>query len=260
VPAAEDVDELLGAAEVDGVAICSSTETHADLIVAAAEAGKAIFCEKPVSLDLAEVDRALAVVEAAGLDEFVPVSASHSGWVAIELRRRLGGDRVPNIVHMDWMVTEPSERYMDVIRKLQSPETWPEARDTLFTIWKAGVESPDIARVIAVMNEHGADMWMRSGREIEAAYTAGRSPLATYERLEPEPTTVLHVYGQPQDPAYLAAQRAFTAEHGWFGVETVPARTHFAMVETPREAAAAIERLVGSSAKPTAASARPGAG
>src|SRR3954454_24094114 len=53
------LEELLAAPDVDAVAICSSTATHADLIVAAAEAGKAIFCEKPVSLDLAEVDRAL---------------------------------------------------------------------------------------------------------------------------------------------------------------------------------------------------------
>ena len=43
------------------------TETHADLIVAAARAGKAIFCEKPISLDLAEVDRALAAVDEAGV-------------------------------------------------------------------------------------------------------------------------------------------------------------------------------------------------
>jgi myo-inositol 2-dehydrogenase / D-chiro-inositol 1-dehydrogenase len=60
------VDELLGRADVDAVAICSSTDTHADLIALAARAGKAIFCEKPVSLDLAEVDRALAAVETAG--------------------------------------------------------------------------------------------------------------------------------------------------------------------------------------------------
>jgi myo-inositol 2-dehydrogenase/D-chiro-inositol 1-dehydrogenase len=65
VPAAAELDELLGAADVDAVAICASTGAHADLIVAAADAGKAIFCEKPVSLDLAEVDRALAAVEAA---------------------------------------------------------------------------------------------------------------------------------------------------------------------------------------------------
>lgn len=67
VPAAADVDELLANPEVDAVAICSSTETHADLIVAAANAAKPIFCEKPVSLDLAEVDRALASVEDAGV-------------------------------------------------------------------------------------------------------------------------------------------------------------------------------------------------
>src|SRR5215204_5977447 len=61
------VDELLAADDVDAVAICSSTDTHPDLIVAAAAARKAIFCEKPVSLDLRELDRALAAVEAAGV-------------------------------------------------------------------------------------------------------------------------------------------------------------------------------------------------
>ena len=55
------------AGDADAVAICTSTDTHADLIAAAARAGKAIFCEKPVSLDLAEVDRALREVEAAGV-------------------------------------------------------------------------------------------------------------------------------------------------------------------------------------------------
>jgi myo-inositol 2-dehydrogenase/D-chiro-inositol 1-dehydrogenase len=52
---------------VDAVAICSSTETHAPLITAAAEAGRAIFCEKPVSHDLLELDRALEAVERAGV-------------------------------------------------------------------------------------------------------------------------------------------------------------------------------------------------
>jgi myo-inositol 2-dehydrogenase/D-chiro-inositol 1-dehydrogenase len=61
------IDAMLAAPDVDAVAICSSTDTHADLIVAAAEAGKAIFCEKPVSLRLAEVDRALDAVRAAGV-------------------------------------------------------------------------------------------------------------------------------------------------------------------------------------------------
>ncbi len=66
VPAAASVEEML-AADVDAVAICSSADSHADLLIAAAEAGKALFCEKPVSLELAELDRALGVVKAAGV-------------------------------------------------------------------------------------------------------------------------------------------------------------------------------------------------
>ncbi|MBK6885215.1 MAG: inositol 2-dehydrogenase [Tetrasphaera sp.] len=61
------IEDLLGADDIDTVGICTSTDTHVDLLVAAAAAGKAIFCEKPVSLDLAQVDRGLAAVEAAGV-------------------------------------------------------------------------------------------------------------------------------------------------------------------------------------------------
>jgi myo-inositol 2-dehydrogenase/D-chiro-inositol 1-dehydrogenase len=62
VAAAESADDLIGSPDVDAVAVCSSTDTHADLIVAATTAGKATFCEKPISLDLEEVDRVLAAV------------------------------------------------------------------------------------------------------------------------------------------------------------------------------------------------------
>lgn len=64
------VADSLGAAlaiDADAVAICTSTDTHVDVMVAAAEAGRAIFCEKPISLNLAEVDRGLAAVDAAGV-------------------------------------------------------------------------------------------------------------------------------------------------------------------------------------------------
>ena len=60
VPHTTDVDEVLASADVDAVAICSSTDTHVPLMIAAANAGKAIFCEKPISLDLGKVDEALA--------------------------------------------------------------------------------------------------------------------------------------------------------------------------------------------------------
>jgi myo-inositol 2-dehydrogenase/D-chiro-inositol 1-dehydrogenase len=61
------VDDLIAASDVDAVAICTPSESHVDLVIRAAEAGKAVFCEKPVSLDVGEVDRALAAVERAGV-------------------------------------------------------------------------------------------------------------------------------------------------------------------------------------------------
>jgi pimeloyl-ACP methyl ester carboxylesterase len=133
---------------------------------------------------------------------------------------------------------------MAVLHDLQTPEGWTSARDTLFTIWQAGLEAPEIRAVIDGMREHGSEMWMRSGREITAGYARERSPLATYEAMEPSPAGVLHVYGQPPDEAFYETQRTFASRHPWFRVVRVPARTHFAMVEAPVESAAAILEFV----------------
>jgi myo-inositol 2-dehydrogenase / D-chiro-inositol 1-dehydrogenase len=63
----DSAGDLIGSPRVDAVAICSSAGTHVDLIVAGAAAGKPVFCEKPLSLGLAEVDRALEAVDRAGV-------------------------------------------------------------------------------------------------------------------------------------------------------------------------------------------------
>ena len=53
--------------EVEAVLICTSTAAHAELSIAAAKAGKHIFCEKPVHTDLNEIRKILAEVEKAGV-------------------------------------------------------------------------------------------------------------------------------------------------------------------------------------------------
>jgi myo-inositol 2-dehydrogenase / D-chiro-inositol 1-dehydrogenase len=76
--AAQRIAESTGAAIVDrataladpaikGVVIASATDTHADLAIAAAAAGKAIFCEKPIHLALDRVDACLEAVSRAGV-------------------------------------------------------------------------------------------------------------------------------------------------------------------------------------------------
>ncbi len=68
VPAAyQDHRRILDDAGIDAVLVCSSTDTHARFIEEAAQAGKQIFCEKPIALDLAQIDQALEAVEQAGV-------------------------------------------------------------------------------------------------------------------------------------------------------------------------------------------------
>ena len=62
-----DYHEVINHPDVDAVAICSSTNTHASMMIEAARAGKHIFCEKPIAYDLAKIDEALDVVEKAGV-------------------------------------------------------------------------------------------------------------------------------------------------------------------------------------------------
>ena len=59
--------QLLETASIDAIAICSATNTHAQIIQEAAACGKHVFCEKPVDLDLGRIHAALAAVEKAGV-------------------------------------------------------------------------------------------------------------------------------------------------------------------------------------------------
>lgn len=65
--ATSDHRDLLDNPQIDAVLICSSTDTHAILISAAAAAGKHVFCEKPIALELPAIDQALAAVGRAGV-------------------------------------------------------------------------------------------------------------------------------------------------------------------------------------------------
>ena len=64
-------EEAFSDPQVDAVLIASSTGSHADLSIAAARAGKAIFCEKPVDLTLPKVDLCIKEVRKARVPMFV---------------------------------------------------------------------------------------------------------------------------------------------------------------------------------------------
>ena len=63
----ENYREMLANEELDIISICTWPPLHREMTVAAAESGaKAILCEKPMALNLGEVDRMLAACEEAG--------------------------------------------------------------------------------------------------------------------------------------------------------------------------------------------------
>jgi len=69
--ATANLDDALLDPQVGAVMICTPPRTHAAIIERVARAGKAIFCEKPVDLDLARVDACAKVLDSAGVPFFV---------------------------------------------------------------------------------------------------------------------------------------------------------------------------------------------
>ena len=62
-----DTSDILNDPEIEAVLICSSTDTHAQLIIEAARAGKHIFCEKPIDFNIKKIKQALKSVQDAGV-------------------------------------------------------------------------------------------------------------------------------------------------------------------------------------------------
>ena len=66
-----DWRDLIARDDIDAVDICTPNNLHAEIAIAAAEAGKMILCEKPLSMDTAEGEKMVAAVEKAGVQNTV---------------------------------------------------------------------------------------------------------------------------------------------------------------------------------------------
>jgi pimeloyl-ACP methyl ester carboxylesterase len=138
------------------------------------------------------VEDALGVIRATSVGTVIPVAVSHAGWVAIELRRRLG-ERVPRIVLLDWILGEPPAEFRRLLSALQDRERWLETREELFRRWIAGTDEIKVIHHIRQeMGTYGFEMWSRAAREIERAYAAQGSPLSALSALAPR-VPVLHL-------------------------------------------------------------------
>jgi len=221
---------------------CANRTAFRDLLPIAARQHRAIALDwrghggsEPTTHDFgtaALVDDALAVITRSGAEVVVPVALAHSGWVAIELRRRLGPARVPGIVWLEWMPLGAPAPFLDVLAGLQDTHRWRDVRAQLFSMWTTGVDIPALDHHIDEMARYDETMWARAGREIATNFATEHSPTIAVESFD-EPCPTLHLYAQPADTETLTAQEAYAAAHPWFSVERLPAASHFPMFEIP---------------------------
>ncbi|WP_138471749.1 inositol 2-dehydrogenase [Poseidonocella sp. HB161398] len=85
-------EEVFADPEISGVVVASSTDSHAALIRGAAEAGKAVFAEKPISLDFATVLEVAADVEASGVPSMLGFQRRYDAPFRA-LKERIGSGR-----------------------------------------------------------------------------------------------------------------------------------------------------------------------
>ncbi len=88
-----EIDAILDDRRVEAVVIATPTDTHADLVVRVAAAGKAIFCEKPVDLDVERVRSCLVAASKAGVTFFLGFNRRFDPSFR-RLRERLKGGEI----------------------------------------------------------------------------------------------------------------------------------------------------------------------
>ncbi len=104
---AGSIDDILGSKEVDAVAICSPTDTHANLIERSARAGKAIFCEKPIDLDVSRIRACLDVVRETGATLMIGFNRRFDSNFA-SLRKRIAEGAIGSLEIVSIVSRDPS--------------------------------------------------------------------------------------------------------------------------------------------------------
>jgi myo-inositol 2-dehydrogenase / D-chiro-inositol 1-dehydrogenase len=151
---APSLDAALADPAVDAVVICTPPRSHAAIIEASAEAGKAIFCEKPIDLDLAKVNACGETLRRTGVPFFVGFNRrfdpTHHALRAAIGRGEIGrpemivvSSRDPEISPPDYVKAMPYGIFYDTM-----------IHDFDMVRWLTGQEPVEVYARTAVMLDH----------------------------------------------------------------------------------------------------------
>jgi len=101
-----DYARVLADPAIDAVVLCTPHSQHAAEIIAAAKAGKHVFCEKPFTLTRADAEAAIAACKAAGVTLHVGFNRRHAPAYA-DMRRRIDAGEIGKVRHIEGQFSGP---------------------------------------------------------------------------------------------------------------------------------------------------------
>ena len=107
--------EIFADPSIDGILVCSATDTHADLIEQAVACGKHVFCEKPIDLSLPRVQQVVDKVKASKIISMLAFNRRFDPNFAL-LEQRIAAGEVGEIEMVSVISKDPSPPPVDYIK------------------------------------------------------------------------------------------------------------------------------------------------
>jgi 1,5-anhydro-D-fructose reductase (1,5-anhydro-D-mannitol-forming) len=186
-------DELLANPEVDAVYIATPNAQHADQVIAAAEAGKHVWCDKPMALDVADARREIEACDRAGVTLGINFHNRHLPWVR-DVRGMLADGAIGDVLTIQ---VEASAG----VRPLQSWRNDPELAG-IGTTFNVGVHAYDFlsylldaepVEVVAMWDDDGFALEVQSLALIR--FDNGVTAYVNCNQRVPRPRNDITVYG-----------------------------------------------------------------
>ena len=140
-----DYRQLFADPDVDAVVVATPSAYHCEIVVAAAQAGKHVLCEKPMAMNAAECDAMLSAVEQAGVKLQIGFMRRYdAGFVAAKQRVEAGEiGRVVLVKSLTHGPTTPKPWMYDV-RKSNGPLSEVNSHDIDTVRWFSGSEFEEV--------------------------------------------------------------------------------------------------------------------
>jgi myo-inositol 2-dehydrogenase/D-chiro-inositol 1-dehydrogenase len=104
------------AQQIDAVLVASSTDTHADWIERCAAAGKPVFCEKPLDLDIERATQCMRTAQRAGIPLYLGFNRRYDPSFA-KLKREIDSGSIGSVETLHIVSRDPSPPPIEFIRR-----------------------------------------------------------------------------------------------------------------------------------------------